>query len=70
MVKSLSDNFANFNKLEMAAWSRSSEQECVKRLSPYRVVNVDIGIYNKRSTAQIYGVGENPLNGKGVVALW
>ena len=35
-----------------------------QRPSPCRVININ---NNNRSTAQIvYGVGENPLNGKGV----
>jgi hypothetical protein len=49
----------------MAVWSQSSEQECVKRLSQYGVEKL-----HNRSTAQANGVGENPLNGKGMLLFF
>ena len=45
---------------------KSNDTENAQRPSPCRVVNWRINICNKRSTAQMYGVGEKPLNGKGV----
>ena len=40
--------------------------ENVQRLFPCRAMNWRIHICSNRSTAQAYGVGENPLNGKGM----
>lgn len=56
MVKSL-------NVLVMVVWSRSPEQGCVKRSSPGRGCEKQQYEYG----AIANGVGENPLNGNGVV---
>ena len=57
----------------MVAWSQSPEEGWVKRLFQLYGVELEnkgkiLNIQHKRSTAQVTnGVGETPLNGKGVL---
>ncbi len=68
MVKSLSGSFIDFLNQK---WLLGREvpnrnvSDGYPRVEPWAL---RINIRGIRSTAQMYGVGENPLNGKGVAA--